>query len=612
MEIAIAPMLHARSDQPARRRVVKPPRHWSANWRATLPQLAQQEWDCIIVGGGITGAGILLEAARRGWKVLLLEQRDFAWGTSSRSSKLVHGGLRYLKQGKFGLTAESVRERQNLLQQAAGLVEPQGFVIADMAGRKPGRWVYALGLAVYDLMAGQSSSRYLKAADLLMLAPHIAQDGLKGGLHYMDAKTDDARLVLRVLQEAQSHGALAANYMQVEQVLRVDGKVSGKVCGVQVRDGISGALQDLKARMVISATGAWADRLRPTGEKRIAQKIRPLRGSHLLFPAWRLPISQAISLMHPLDGRPVFAYPWEGATLVGTTDVDHGADLMQEAAITGAEVAYLMSALDAQFPDLHLGVDDILATYAGVRPVIDTGAVDPSKEGRDHVVWQEDGLLTVTGGKLTTFRPIAEDALKHAARYLPDLPKAVAAAPIFAAATAGFQNGRENENADDRINGRANRSANGMTGDRMAGREQANLQSGWNTDWQTIARRLPSDTLLRLQGRYGLALPDLLLCAQAGELATIPGTLTQWAELRWAARSEACCHLEDLLLRRTRLGLLLREGGRAHLPRIRAMCQPELGWDDEKWAQEQQQYLVLWQKNYGLPARDTIPLPEAA
>ena len=616
MEIAIAPMLQARDDPPAKARSASKPRHWTANWRASLPQLAQQEWDCIIVGGGITGAGILLEAARRGWKVLLLEQRDFAWGTSSRSSKLVHGGLRYLKQGKFGLTAESVRERQNLLQQAAGLVEPQGFVIADMAGRKPGRWVYALGLAIYDLMAGQSSSRYLKAAELLMLTPHIAQDGLKGGLHYMDAKTDDARLVLRVLQEAQSHGAVAANYMQVEQVLRVDGKVSG----VQVRDGISGVLQDLKARMIISATGAWADRLRPTGEKRIAQKIRPLRGSHLLFPAWRLPISQAISLMHPLDGRPVFAYPWEGATLVGTTDVDHGADLMQEAAITGAEVAYLMSALDAQFPDLQLGVDDILATYAGVRPVIDTGAVDPSKEGRDHVVWQEGGLLTVTGGKLTTFRPIAEDALKHAARYLPDLPQAVAAAPIFAAADADLQNGRANENADDRINGKMS----GRISDKIPGREQgrlqvnsqanpqANAQSGWQTGWQIIARRLPSDSLLRLQGRYGLALPDLLLCAQPGELATIPGTLTQWAELRWAARSEACCHLEDLLLRRTRLGLLLREGGRAHLARIRAICQPELGWDDEKWAQEQQQYLVLWQKNYGLPARDTIPLPEAA
>ncbi len=547
---------------------------WLAAARPDLAQLAKQEWDCIIVGGGITGAGILLEAARRGWKVLLLEQRDFAWGTSSRSSKLVHGGLRYLKQGKFGLTFESVRERQHLLQQAEGLVEPQGFVIADRAGRKPGRWLYSLGLSVYDLMAGKSASRYLKAADLLMLAPHIAQDGLKGGLHYMDAKTDDARLVLRVLQEAQAHGALAVNYMPVEQVLRQQ----GKVCGVQVRDALGAGVQDLRARMVISATGAWADRLRQSGanqgenqgKKPIAQKIRPLRGSHLLFPAWRFPVSQAISLMHPHDGRPVFAYPWEGATLVGTTDVDHTADLTAEAAITGAEVAYLMAALDAQFPDLRLGIDDILATYAGVRPVLDTGAADPSKEGRDHVVWLENGLLTVTGGKLTTFRPIAQDALKHAARYLPDLPGKAASTSIFASLPPV------------------------------------------PAQWQSRASCLPAATLQRLQGRYGVAMPALLAAARADELQSLPGTHTLWAELRWAARSEACCHLEDLMLRRTRLGLLLREGGRALLPRIRAICQSELGWDDDKWAQEQQHYLALWQKNYGLPARETIPHPEAA
>lgn len=563
---------------------------WPHDWRAQLPQLAKEDWDCIIVGGGITGAGILLEAARRGWKVLLLEQRDFAWGTSSRSSKLVHGGLRYLKQGKFGLTAESVRERQSLLSQAKGLVEPQGFVLADMAGRKPGRWVYSIGLAIYDLMAGHASSRYLKAADLLMLAPHIAQTGLKGGLTYMDAKTDDARLVMRVLQEAQMHGAIAANYMAVEQVLRDN----GKVCGVQVRDFVSGAQLEFKAKMVISATGAWADKLRPGGEKRIPQKIRPLRGSHLLFPAWRFPISQAISLMHPQDGRPVFAYPWEGVTLVGTTDVDHGADLMQEASITGAEIAYLMTALETQFPDLQLGLDDILATYAGVRPVIDSGQTDPSKEGRDHVVWQEDGLLTVTGGKLTTFRPIALDALKHAARYLPDLPKSAAQAPIFAACSD--------------FGGKQPAAVNAHHGSDMAGGAGAGVDVATDAALaHARAAQLPVMVWQRLQGRYGQSAPALLLAAQAGELDSIPGTQTQWAELRWAARSEACCHLEDLMLRRTRLGLLLREGGRAHLPRIREICQGELGWSDALWAQEQQQYLALWQKNYGLPARDTIP-----
>jgi glycerol-3-phosphate dehydrogenase len=537
---------------------------WQAGWRDQCQMAAHQQWDCIIIGGGITGAGILLEAARRGWKVLLLEQRDFAWGTSSRSSKLVHGGLRYLKQGQFGLTAESVRERQHLLQQAAGLVEPQGFVLADVAGRKPGRWMVSLGLAIYDVMAGRgrngaARSRYHNAADLLMLAPNIARQGLKGGVQYQDAKTDDARLVLRVLQEAISHGAQAYNYMQVAQLLREQrgGGECGRVCGVEVVDVISGERTKIHAKLVISATGAWADQLRPQGEGRVAQKIRPLRGSHLLFPAWRLPVAQAISLMHPQDGRPVFAYPWEGMTLVGTTDVDHAADMQQEAVITQAELDYLMAALDYQFPDLALKTADVVATYAGVRPVIDTGQLDPSKEGRDHVLWLEHGLLTVAGGKLTTFRTIAQDALAHAVKHLPDLPRLDTENPAYAhifAATAAVHH-----------------------------------------------PALSDAQLLRLQGRYGAQARTLLACAWPDELQTIQTCPTLWAELRWAARFEAVMHLEDLMLRRTRLGLQLAQGGREQLPRIRAICQPELGWDDARWEQEQRAYLALWQKNYSLP-----------
>jgi glycerol-3-phosphate dehydrogenase len=561
---------------------------WPTGWRAALPDWAQEEWDCIIVGGGITGAGILLEAVKRGWKVLLLEQRDFAWGTSSRSSKLVHGGLRYLKQGKFGLTFESVRERQSLLREAAGLVEPQGFVLADMAGRKPGRWIYSIGLAVYDTMAGQHTSRYLKPDDLLMLAPHIERKGLKGGLSYQDAKTDDARLVMRVLQEALAHGAHACNYVEVRKVLRegaaeaaaaTNGQAgqagqagqpesvksagtAGRVCGVEAFDLVSGRTITLRAKMVISATGAWADGLRPQGAGRIPQKIRPLRGSHLLFPAWRFPVSQAVSLMHPADGRPVFAYPWEGVTLVGTTDVDHSANLQQEATITAAEVDYILAAVTFQFPELKLTQDDILATYAGVRPVIDSGKADPSQEGRDHVVWQEQGLLTVTGGKLTTFRPIAQDALRHAARYLPQLPSAAQHAkdaPIFA--------------------------------------ENAPLSQQFG---------LPAMTAQRLQGRYGVHATSLLAAAQQGETALIPGTQTLWAELRWAARMEAVVHLEDLLLRRTRLGLQLAGGGVACLDKIRGICQSELGWSDGDWAREQQAYLDLWQKHYSVPGRHSV------
>lgn len=527
---------------------------WPRNWRDQLPSTLAGDWDIVIIGGGITGAGILLEAARQGLRALLVEQRDFAWGTSSRSSKLVHGGLRYLKEGKLRLTRESVQERKNLLRDAAGLVEPQSFAFADYRGRKPGRWLFALGLALYDWMAGQRSRRYYPADEFLLLAPHIARAGLKGGMCYADAKTDDARLVLRVLQEAVAAGGVAVNYIAVTQVLRNAGKAEG----VELLDALSGATYTIKVKVIVNATGAWADGLRQHAAA--GPRLRPLRGSHLLLPAWRLPVAQAVSLMHPRDDRPVFAFPWEGVTLVGTTDVDHAADMKVEAAITPDEVAYLMQALEFQFPELDLGLDDIIATFAGVRPVIDSGQTDPSKESRDHAVWLEQGLLTVTGGKLTTFRLIALDALAHCAPMLP--------------------------------------------------RRQANLSAA-RTFAQT--QPLPAHAALtkaqacRLQGRYGVHAAELLAAAQEGELATIAGSETLWAELRWAVRAEAVIHLEDLLLRRTRLGLQLRQGGAQLLPRVRAVCQAELGWDDQHWLAEEAAYLALWQRHYSLPPRETIP-----
>jgi glycerol-3-phosphate dehydrogenase len=519
---------------------------WQAGWRAQVPALAEREWDLLIVGGGITGAGILLEAARRGLKALLIEQRDFAWGTSSRSSKLVHGGLRYLKQGRFGLTRESVHERDALMREANGLVESQGFAFGDYTGGKPGRRMFLLGLAIYDLMSGRREKHYADSAEFLMLAPNVGRIDLQGGMLYTDAKTDDARLVLRVLQEAQGHGGVAVNYLAADTLLRTGQRVTG----ARVVDAIDGSVHELRARVVVNATGAWADKLR--GQTGASARIRPLRGSHLVFPAWRLPLAQAVSLMHPADGRPVFAFPWEGVTLVGTTDVDHSAALTTEAAITRAELAYLMLALDSQFPQQRLTEADILASYAGVRPVIDSGQADPSKEGREHAVWIDDGLLTVTGGKLTTFRVIALDALRHAMPLLPGWHDRLEAQPIFAARA-----------------------------------------------WPQI--RLRGSQRQRIEGRYGASTGALLAAARPGEMELIPGTQTHWAELRWAARSEAVQHLEDLLLRRTRLGLQLRGGGIDYLPRIRAICQPELAWTDAQWETSQSAYLALWNAHYSLP-----------
>jgi glycerol-3-phosphate dehydrogenase len=518
---------------------------WGPGWRDRAWARLGEPWDLVVVGGGITGAGLLREAARRGLRALLLEQRDFAWGTSSRSSKLVHGGLRYLRQGHFLLTRAAARERVRLIADAPGLVEPLGFLVGAPAASAKRRALLRLGLATYDVLAGRRTHRHLSPEQFALRAPRLSQQGLRGGFRYEDAQTDDARLVLRVLRDAVADGALALNAVRVDGLLRA----GGRVAGVAVHDRVGGRTAEVQAAAVVNATGAWADRLRAqVGEP---PRLRPLRGSHVTFAAWRLPAAEALMLEHPADRRPVFVIPWEGVTLVGTTDLDHRDPLDQEPVASGDEIEYLLRALRASFPSLALEAKDALASFCGVRPVVGTGQAAPSREPRDHVVWEEAGLLTVTGGKLTTFRLIARDALGTLARR-PDL-RMRTPSPAAPAAAAPEADGE-----------------------------------------------VDPDLLRRLQGRYGPDAADVRAAAAPGELEAIPGTLTPWAELRWAARAEGVVHLDDLLLRRVRLGLQLAGGGAALLPRVRAICQPELGWDDARWNEEEAAYRALWASHYSV------------
>ncbi len=528
---------------------------WHKNWRDDIWESLDQPWDIVVVGGGITGAGILREAARLGLKVLLVEQKDFAYGTSSRSSKLVHGGLRYLKQGKLGLIRASVLERERLQTAAPGLIDPLGFLLANFKGegQRREKAMVQTGLSFYDTIALQWSHQYINPQQIWMLAPHLKIEDMAGAFHYLDAQTDDARLVLRVLREAVRAGATAVNYTRAAELIREE----GQVVGLKLQDQATNRACKVRARVVINATGVWADQLRQKLGKE--KKLRPLRGSHLILPQWRLPVSQAVSFAHPVDGRFVFIFPWDGVTLVGTTDVDHSDGLDTEPHITPNEVAYLMAAIESRYPSLAMTLDDVIATFAGVRPVIDTGKADPSKEARDHVVWQEDGLLTVTGGKLTTFRLIALDALKSARLQLPDMPELDEDAPAL------------DEVTDDQLDD------------------------------------LPEEMRQRLNGRYGHDAAALVDAAQEGELEQIPGTTALWAELRWAARAEEVVHLSDLLLRRVRLGLLLPHGGAHWHDKIRAICQPELGWDTLKWTAEWDTYLAHWQSHYSLPEQSAVP-----
>lgn len=379
--------------------------------RQALNELNKTDWDLVVIGGGITGAGILLEAARLGKKTLLLEQQDFAWGTSSRSSKMVHGGLRYLAQGDVGLTKHSLHERERLLVELPHMVVRFPYIFPIRKGSFPGRIAMTAVLTLYDKLAGMSDHRWIPSDQLLQQYPILSTEGLKGAMRYTDALVDDARLVMRVLHEAALEGGTANNYSQVSAV-----NPTSEGFNLTVKDTVTGDAFEFRARQVVNATGAWADILSATNAK-----VRPQRGSHIFIPATRMPIHDCLTVMHPDDNRPVFIYPWKGQTCIGTTDLDHRQSVNVEPFCTSQEVDYLLKVANKQLPSVALTRADIISTMAGVRPIISSGTgSDPSKERRDHLVWTgTNGVVSVSGGKLTTFRLIGLDVL-HALHIIND------------------------------------------------------------------------------------------------------------------------------------------------------------------------------------------------
>ena len=517
---------------------------WSRGWRDEIWSRLDGPWDLIVVGGGITGAGILGEAVRMGKKALLVEAHDFSFGTSSRSTKLVHGGLRYLRQGQFLVTRKSVKERERLMLEAPGLVDNLGFSLATFPGDQIPRWMYGMGLVMYDALAWKWAHEQRTKDELLERLPVLKGSDAQGGYHYYDAQTDDTRLVLRVLREAVHQGGTALNYARAESLLRDE---SGRVHGVVLRDRAPGATRtfEVRAKVVINATGAWADDLRKAMGK--DARMRKIRGSHLVFTKERLPLVEAVSLLHPRDGRAVFAIPWEGVTIFGTTDKDHAESLDAEPRISDEEAEYLLECAHRAFPSLSLGLPDVIASYAGVRPVIDTGAKDPSKESREHAVWKEDGLLTIAGGKLTTFAVMARDALAAVEEELGALPERTS---VF---------------------------------------EVPRTIDAWPESLDERAR-------VRMLGRYGQDVTEIL--SDPSLLRPIGGSIATFAELAFAAKDEGVVKLEDLLLRRLRLGLLVNGGGTHEMEAIRTVAQPALGWDDATWAREAKEYATTWQTSY--------------
>ena len=513
----------------------------------------QENWDLIIIGGGITGAGIFKRAVSGGLKTLLLEAADFSSGTSSKSSKLVHGGIRYLRSGQYNVTFESVRQRELLLKQAPDLVTRLGFIMPYSTKRQQKR-IFHSGVIIYDLMAPKWQHRHLNCRQLSEIIPVLKPPRLAGAFLYHDALLDDSRMVLRLIQEAQQHSGVALNYAKVVKLLRT---TDGRVCGVAVEDQSKAGLGtlELKAKAVINATGPWTDKLREELGKR--GRVRPLRGSHLVLSFDTLPIPHAVTLMHPKDHRAMFAIPWEGRTLIGTTDLDHPFPLNQEPYCTNEEITYMLEAASAVFPDADVSEASIISSFAGLRPIVRGDGNNPSAESRAHLVLQEDGLVTITGGKLTIFELMAEDALKAA---MPQIGKELK-----------------------RI-------------DHWFDPLPVNLPGG----------KLAPESFHYLAGRYGKALPDLVSMSEAEDLTYIDDLNIHWAELPYNARFGMVEHLDDLLLRRTRLGILLPEGGMDVMDKVKVLTQGELPWTDEDWQREISRYQEIYRRAYSPNPESTM------
>jgi glycerol-3-phosphate dehydrogenase len=361
-------------------------------------------FDLLVLGGGITGAGVALDAATRGLRVALIDKGDFAGGTSSVSSKLVHGGLRYLEHGDLGLVYEALRERRRLLRNAPHLVRPLRFIIPFRSGNRVPAWKWRLGLTLYDALAGRHNlqrSRPLRLPELEREFPSLRPDGLGGGASYFDAQMDDARLCIEVLQTAARYGATLANYVEAIAFERTDGVLRG----VQAVDHLGGAELSIRARQVLNATGPWVDDVcRLAGEER-GPLLQPTKGVHVIVRDLGLPA--AFLLLHPADGRVLFVLPWLGKTLIGTTDTltAAGPDALD---VLPQEIDYLLDAYNHYFaPPLEAA--EVLGSFVGLRPLIRARQGEPSARSREFRVFEAPtGLVSVAGGKYTTYRHMAE------------------------------------------------------------------------------------------------------------------------------------------------------------------------------------------------------------
>ena len=372
----------------------------------TVAKLTTEEFDLVVIGGGITGGGIALDAASRGLKVALVEKNDFASGTSSKSTKLIHGGLRYLKQFDFWLVKEVGSERAIVHKLAPHLVLPEKMLLPLIENGSYGKWLTSIGLKVYDILAqvtGDDKRKMLEKKEALKLEPLLPKKILKGAGYYAEYRTDDARLTIENIKTSLQFGATALNYASVEDFEYTDNQISG----VRVIDGISGDNFTIKTKYVISAAGPWVDELRSVNNSKKGKRLHLTKGVHLVFPKEKLPVKQSVYFDIP-DGRMMFAIPRGKVTYVGTTDTNFNHD-KDNVRTDLADAIYLLSAVNNMFPKINLEMEDIISSWAGLRPLIHEEGKSASELSRkDEIFTSDTGLISIAGGKLTGYRKMAE------------------------------------------------------------------------------------------------------------------------------------------------------------------------------------------------------------
>ncbi len=536
-----------------------------------LRRLGEEEFDVLVIGGGITGVGCALDAVSRGLRTALVERDDFAAGTSSKSSKLVHGGIRYLQQREIALVYENLRERQRLLENAPHLVRILPFLIPILTrdGLIDRRIARAMGFAMwmYDLTGGfriRKRHQRITKAEALRHMPTLRRDNVASAYIYYDCRTDDARLTLAIARTAASHGAAIANYAKVTGLLESD---KGRVAGARVE--ADGQDLEVRARAVVNATGVWSDEIRTMDEGTHPESIRPAKGIHITVPWSKVRNDIAAIVPVPKDKRSVFVVPWGDTTYVGTTDTDYDGPI-DDPQCTPEDVEYLLGALNFAMED-QVTRDDVIATWAGLRPLLRTASSERTADlSRRHGVRvSERGLVTINGGKLTTYRQMAQDTID---------------------ATSGVVLRKRSKSRTKRLT--------------IVGGE----------DFEAAPETSEPSLHEHLGGRYGNEMAAVLDLvddpAQEGrELgeALVPGLPYLRAEAVHAVRHEMARSLDDVLSRRTRARLLARDASAAAAESVAALLAPELGWDEAETARQVESYRRAVEQE-----RRSGNLPEAA